>query len=126
METPELGVIWLIITCVSILATIFGIRYLKNKENLSLIERGINPNADRTVPKARPKPFASLRIGMPLIGVGLGLLIASIVDLNIARRDVELTGIYFGLITMLGGLGFFLSYKIEMKWWIADEEAKKA
>ncbi len=122
MLTANLGIIWLIITCVSVLATIFGIRYLKNMENMSLIEKGINPKAEEGGRKARPKPFSSLRVGMPLIGVGLGLLVASIVDFN-TTPDKDLTGIYFGLITALGGLGFYLSYRIEMKWW--KEEDRK-
>lgn len=124
METPNLGVIWLIISSVSILATIFGIRYLKNKENMSLIARGINPKAEEGLQKARPKPFASLRIGLPLIGAGLGLLIASIVDLN-ATPDKDLTGIYFGLIIAMGGLGFYQSYRIEMKWWKEDDISRQ-
>jgi len=106
------------------LGTIFGIRYFKNKENMALIEKGINPNAEDGVQKARPKPFASLRIGLPLLGAGLGLLLASLVDLNMMPgRDI--TGIYFGLIIALGGLGFFLSYRIEMRWWKEDEERRR-
>ncbi|WP_447640543.1 MULTISPECIES: DUF6249 domain-containing protein [Chitinophagaceae] len=123
METQNLVILWLIITCVSVLATIFGIAYLKNKENMSLIARGINPKIQERQ-KARPKPFGSLRIGMPLIGAGLGLLIASLIDLGRGIGSGDIPGVYFGLIIALGGLGFFLSYKIEMKWWKEDEETR--
>lgn len=123
MDNGNLFFLFLIITSVSLLATLFGIRYLKNKENMSLIEKGINPKVEAPQ-KARPRPFASLRIGLPLLGAGLGLLLASIIDFNAGRGHDEIVGIYFGLIIALAGLGFYQSYRIEMKWWVKDEERK--
>lgn len=124
MDNGNMFFLFLMITAISIFATLFAIRYLKNKENMSLIEKGINPNAEDGTPKARPKPFASLRIGLPLIGAGLGLLIASIVDFN-TTPDKDIVGIYFGLIIAFSGLGFYQSYRTEMKWWKEDEERKR-
>ncbi len=125
MDNGNFFFIWAIITSVSILGTIFGLRYLRNREDMSLIERGINPRAEEGVKKARPKPFGSLRIGLPLVGAGLGLLIASIVDYNAGAGHDEIAGIYFGLIIALGGLGFYQSYRIEMRWWKEDESTRQ-
>ncbi|PZP49072.1 MAG: hypothetical protein DI598_08690 [Pseudopedobacter saltans] len=124
MDNGNMFFLWCIITSVTVLATIFAIRYLRNKENMALIERGLNPLKDE-VQKARPRPFASLRIGLPLLGAGFGLFLASVIDLNMGHIGDEITGVYFGLITALCGLGFFLSYKIEMKWWKEDEDRRK-
>ena len=45
-------------------AMIFGIVYLKSRENLALIEKGMNPKQN----KASPKPFLNLKWGLLLIG----------------------------------------------------------
>ena len=119
--TPDvLAILWLIIASVAILATVFGIRYLKNKENMAMIERGINPR-EESDQRSRPKPFSSLRIGLPLAGAGVGLFISSVMQFSI-WPDQDIPGIYFGLIAFLGGIGFILSYRIEMKWWKEQEE----
>jgi len=106
----------------SILALIYGIVYMRNKENMALIERGINPR--NTI--ARPRYFYSLKWGLLLSGAGLGLLIAYFVDINTSHWVITETGrkyqsenpaIYFSLIGMFGGLGLVLSYFIEKKHW---------
>lgn len=122
MDPNVLGVLWLIITSVALLVTIFGIRYLRNKENMAMIDRGINPkNVEDSPQRSRPKPFTSLRIGMPLAGAGLGLFIASLMQYGIWPYQ-DIPGIYFGLIATMGGIGFIISYRIEMKWWKEQEE----
>lgn len=124
MDNGNMFFLFAIITSVAVAATIFAIRYLRNKENMALIEKGINPRNEEAQ-KARPRPFASLRIGLPLLGAGLGLFLASLIDLNTVNMyGDKVTGIYFGLITMFCGLGFYLSYRIEMKWWKEDEMRK--
>ena len=122
MAPGVLAVLWLIILSVAILATIFGIRYLKNKENMAMIDRGINPK-NELPQRSRPRPFTSLRIGLPLAGAGIGLFISSIIQLNVfPYRDIP--GVFFGLIASLAGIGFIICYRIEMKWW-KEQEAKE-
>ena len=53
-------------------AMIFGIRHLSNKEKMAMIERGIDP----WLRKATPRPFISLKFGLLMVGLGLGLLVA--------------------------------------------------
>lgn len=93
-------------------AMIFGIVYLKSRENLAMVEKGMNPK-DRL---NRPAPFRSLKWGLLLLGAGLGLLIAFFVDMNLPYR-IEPAGIYFALIAMGGGLGLIGSYFVEKKSW---------
>ena len=57
-------------------AMIFGIVYIRSKENMSMIEKGLNPRVKDT----RPRPFINLKWGLLLIGSGMGLLLAYIID----------------------------------------------
>ena len=63
-------------------AMIFGITYIRSRENMAMIEKGLNPrNKD-----PRPRPFINLKWGLLLIGSGLGLLFAFIVDNTILKE----------------------------------------
>jgi len=64
-------------------AMIFGITYVRSKENMAMIEKGLNPrNKD-----VRPRPFINLKWGLLLIGAGFGLLFAYIIDNTIIKHD---------------------------------------
>ena len=97
---------------ISFFAMVFGVVYLFKKENLAMIEKGMNPK-DKLF---RPAPFRSLKWGLLLLGAGMGLLIAFFIDMNLPYR-VEPVGIYFALIAMGGGLGLIGSYFVEKKHW---------
>ncbi len=95
-------------------ATIFGLRYMSNKERMAMIERGIDPGGYRS----QPQPYANLKWGLLLIGAGLGLFLAYILDFTVFskadkfnNRNIE--AVYFSLIAIFGGLGLFISYLIE-------------
>jgi len=100
-------------------AMIFGIVYLKTKENLAMVEKGMNPKQQMP----RPAPFKSLKLGLLLMGAGLGLLIAYLIDINLPERldpngfryHNDNPAIYFALIAIGGGLGLITSYAIEKK-----------
>jgi hypothetical protein len=95
-------------------AMVFGIVYLRTRENLAMLERGLNPKEYNN----RPAPYRSLKAGLLFLGAGLGLLIAYIIDINMSRRyDNE--AIYFSLIAIGGGLGLISSYSIEKKEWLS-------
>lgn len=111
------------VVCTGMFAMIFGIAYLRNRENMSMIEKGMNP---RQI-KATPRPFISLKYGLLLIGLGLGLLTAFLIDSNMSHRAVTPAGnvydkdnpaIYFALIGIGGGIGLVISYAIEKKHWL--------
>jgi len=93
-------------------ALIFGIVYMKTRENLAMLEKGFNPKEHSN----RPAPFKSLKLGLLLIGAGLGLLIAYILDLNMRDGNHnEHPPLYFALIAIGGGLGLIVSYAIEKR-----------
>ena len=101
-------------------AMIFGIYYLKTRQNLAMIEKGMNPKefADR------PAPYKNLKWALLLVGAGMGLFLAYFLDnyvlYNVGgnRYDGDRNvPIYFALIAIGGGLGLFGSYKREKKWW---------
>ena len=103
-------------------AMIFGIVYLRTRQNLAMIEKGMNPKefADR------PAPYKNLKWALLLIGAGVGLFLAYLLDnfvlINSAINTTHYNGdrnvpIYFALIAIGGGLGLFGSYKIEKKWY---------
>ncbi len=55
MGPEQLVFFWLIISSVTLFAMIFGIRYLGNKENMALIEKGLDPKQKA---EQRPAPFS--------------------------------------------------------------------
>src|SRR5258708_3593788 len=96
-------------------AMIFGIVYMSKRENLAMIEKGINPK-ERLY---RPAPFISLKWGLLLVGAGAGLLVAYLLDYYLLSvkdqwgyHHHDNPAIYFALIAIGGGLGLISSYKI--------------
>src|SRR5688500_11322050 len=104
-------------------AMIFGIYYLRTRQNLAMIEKGMNPKEFAN----RPAPYKNLKWALLLIGAGMGLFLAYVLDnyvlmpgtvANTDYRDYDrYAPIYFALIAIGGGLGLFGSYKMEKKWW---------
>ena len=92
------------------MAMVFGIVYLFKKENLAMIEKGMNPKT------YRPAPYTALKYGLLLMGSGLGLLLAYLIDTASTAIDGDDNpAIYFALIAIFGGLGLIISYRIEKK-----------
>lgn len=103
-------------------AMIFGIYYLKTRQNLAMIEKGMNPKEFAN----RPAPYKNLKWALLLIGSGIGLFVAYMLDnyvLGVQNfHDEENPAIYFSLVAIGGGLGLFGSYKMEKKWWDDNKE----
>jgi hypothetical protein len=91
-------------------AMIFGIAYLKTRENLAMVEKGMNPKEYAN----RPAPYKNLKWGLLLIGSGLGLLAAYLLSKYVTHDD-ENPALWFALIGIGGGLGLINSYRIEKK-----------
>ena len=118
MSPAQLGVLIPIIFFTGLFAMIFGIYYLRNKERMAMIERHINPSAPQLPTKRKEINVTALQFGLLLMGSGLGLFIAFLLDeLVFTNRSnyVDSTPIYFALIAIFGGLGLFISYLIERK-----------
>ncbi len=92
---------------ISFFALIFGVFYLRSREKMGMIERGMNPMADQ-------KPLNAnymLRLGLIVIGVGLGFLIATIIN----KIDEGWGALFPALMAIFGGGGAILAYLIEKK-----------
>ncbi|HTB25330.1 MAG TPA: DUF6249 domain-containing protein [Puia sp.] len=123
MGPDQLVFFWLILSSLSICALIFGIRYINNKENMAMIEKGLDPKLKQ---ERRPAPFRNLKWGLLLVGSGIGLFVAYLMD-NFFLYNVRIHSehgmgnddanvpIYFALIAIGGGIGLIMSYKIERK-----------
>lgn len=90
-------------------AMIFGLFYMRTRENLAMLEKGMNPKRYANL----PAPFRSLKTGLLLLGAGLGLLFAFFIARSLQDRHNE--AIYFSLIAIGGGLGLIGSYAMEKK-----------
>jgi hypothetical protein len=76
-------------------AMIFGIVYLKTRQNLAMIEKGMNPKE-----RAKRSTPTYLKWGMLLIGAGIGLLSAFLIDTLMIPREIEPVALYFSLIAI--------------------------
>lgn len=109
------GILVPILLGLGLFAMIFGLRYLQNKEIMAMIQNGMDPNLNKPL----PQPYKNLKWGLLLMGAGLGLFLAYVLDHTVLNyengfgRDNE--AIYFSLIGVFGGLGLFISYLIEKK-----------
>lgn len=117
MEGRILALLIPILISLGLFALIFGIVYLRNKERMAMIERGMDPRT--YLPKPRQSnPAFTLTFGLLLIGSGFGLFIAYLMDYFLFSNRfhyVDTTAIYFALIAIFGGLGLFTAYQIENK-----------
>ena len=121
MGPDQLVFFWLILSSLSICALIFGIRYFNSRENMAMIEKGLDPKLKQ---ERRPAPFRNLKWGLLLVGAGFGLFLAYLMDNFLLYNVRHMAGndsdganvpIYFALIAIGGGIGLIMSYKIERK-----------
>ena len=104
-----------IVFFISLFGMIFGIVYIRSRENMAMLEKGLNPRI-----KDGLQPFTNLKYGLLLLGAGLGLLAAYLIDSNMSHKTADPgdnPAIYFALIAVGGGLGLIVSYAIEKKHW---------
>lgn len=122
-----------ITVCTGAFAMVFGIVYLKTRQNLAMIEKGMNPKEFAN----RPAPYKNLKWALLFIGAGVGLFLAYLLDNYVLQQTItkeivngntnhhggnDNEAIYFSLIAIGAGLGLFGSYRIEKKWWEENKE----
>jgi hypothetical protein len=119
-----LGVMVPIIAIVGGISLAFGIAYLRSRERLELISRGVDVSKlDNTQkyldflqnkPGYRGRRRSPLRSGLVWLGAGLGLLTAYYIDNTfLPRGDHPI--IYFGFVGLFVGTGLVLSHLLEKK-----------
>ena len=110
MTPGVVGVFIPIVISLGAFMMIWGIRYFENKENMAMIERGMEPKKRR-----QADPTRTLRNGMMFVGAGLGLLLAILITNIFGMHNDEGAGISFSLIAIFGGLGMLSAYFYERK-----------
>jgi len=93
---------------------IWGTRYLENKENMAMIERGIDPASMRRR-RRNADPSQTLKNALMFVGAGIGLLLALMFSKSFNLEEGEKTAVFFGLIAIFGGLGMLAAYLYERK-----------
>ncbi len=100
------------ITPVLVLIVIFGFIYgivllgVRKKERMLMLEKGADPSIFNNM-----KPgLASIRYGLLLIGVAVGILLGNIIT---ATTCLEEEVSYFSMIFLFGGIALVVSYFLE-------------
>lgn len=106
METEKLALLIPILAIlVSGVALVYAL-WTKNRENLAMIEKGLDPNSFRT--KRPVRPYSSAKWALLLIGLAVGLLVGALLS-YFTRLDEDT--LMFSCILLFGGLGL-LSYSL--------------
>ena len=100
-----------------VFGTLFGIMYVyfttRNKERLALIEKGADATLFKTGPGKSVFGVVVLNIAFLAIGIGIGVLLASFLEMSGMDDEVA----YPAMIFVCGGLGllagFFASRKFK-------------
>jgi hypothetical protein len=93
-----------------VFAAIYGILqlFVRRKERQMIIEKGTNlPELKSDLPT-----FSGLKFGLFFIGIGIGVLIGSIIA---ATTTLEKEVAYFSMIFLFGGLALVISHLVEKK-----------
>jgi membrane associated rhomboid family serine protease len=105
------------LTPVLILGIIFGaivaIVYLGNrkKERMAMLEKGVDPSVFL---RSGKNSFQSLKYGMLLIGLGLGIMVGKFLTYTEAFRN-EKEAAYFAAIFLFGGAALVFFYFMEKR-----------
>ena len=99
--------------------TVFGFVYLviRKKERMAMMEKGI----DASVFITKNKSDYSLKYGLLLVGVALGILIGNILSNMPSFIDVQ-EAAYFSMIFLFGGLALVIYHFLAKKQIKEDEE----
>ncbi|WP_299252691.1 DUF6249 domain-containing protein [uncultured Aquimarina sp.] len=101
-----------ILVPISFLVSVFGIIYTyvtsRHRERIAMIKYGVN--ASQLANKKRDLA-QSLKYGMFLIGIAIGILVAYGVNLFMLEKDHPV--FYFSMTLLFGGISIIINYKME-------------
>jgi hypothetical protein len=88
--------------------------FVRRKERIMLIEKGVNPPDSKIdFPAITKGPsFSGLKFGMFFIGIGIGILMGSILA---ATTVIDPEVAYFSMIFLFGGLALVIHHFVEKK-----------
>jgi len=109
-----------LVAFIALFATVFGIMYVfyttRNKERLALIDKGADASLFNTGKEGQGSVNwnkFTLKIGMLLVGIGLGVIAGAILE-SAGVFPSEQSG-YFSMILIFGGLSLVLFYLFDRK-----------
>ncbi len=112
----SLAIIFIFGICpISVFIMIFGLRYLENRENMSMIAQGMNPAEGKRRKRRELDPSRTLKDSLLFIGAGIGLLLALFISNAMNWQGSDKTGVFFGFIAVGGGIGMLAAYLYERK-----------
>ncbi|MEA4918899.1 DUF6249 domain-containing protein [Proteiniphilum sp.] len=82
---------------------------LRNRERMSLISQGIIPE-EEIRQKRNPNRFVSLRNGIVLIGIAIGILVGFAVTEGMSLTDEKAFWIYSASILLFLGIGYLVYF----------------
>jgi predicted MFS family arabinose efflux permease len=107
-----------ILVPISMFASMFGILYIffttRSKERLAMIEKGIDANIFIQNNKAKAKRWV-LKTGMLGLGIGLGLMIYTFMDLIFQFEGHIDEALIPSFMLLFGGAAFVLNFFLERK-----------
>jgi FtsH-binding integral membrane protein len=102
-----------ILVSIAFFAAAFGIVFVviaaRNRERLSMIEKGVNPKDFRT---DKTSIYGILKWALLLVGVGLGLFLGGLFE---TYTEIPHEAAYFACALFFGGLGLAIAYMITKK-----------
>ena len=112
-----------------IFGALFGVVYLyfstRNKERLTLIEKGVDASLFYSTKKKKTYPWVTLKFGMLLVGIAVGTAIGILVISSNSSMDYQLERLFiFSMIFLFGGLSLILNFMVERKLSKKDDEAE--
>jgi hypothetical protein len=92
---------------------VFGIQYLKNQERMAMIQKGMMPERE----EKKFSPSRTLRNALVLVGAGLGMLTAKMIDDSYFYNDQDDRAVpyYFACVAIGAGTGLLIAYIYERK-----------
>jgi hypothetical protein len=93
---------------------------LRNKENMSLIAQGIIPEKEAKQ-KRTPNRFVSLRNGIVLIGIAVGILAGFSISEGMSLEEEKAFWIYSSSILLFLGIGYLVYFFVTRNMTISSE-----
>lgn len=92
-----------------VFAIVYVVVTARNRERMALIEKGADPKLFENLKGSAAS--RALRWGLLLVGVGVGIFLASL----LVEAGLNETASYFAMISLFGGAGLLVAYRIEQK-----------
>ena len=99
-----------LIVFAAVFGTVFVVISARNRERMSMIDKGVNPKD--FIRQRTSNPYGILKWALLLVGLGLGLFIGSLLESYTALEEVSA---YFASTLFFGGLGLVLAFVLTNK-----------